>query len=58
MSELEHQRDRRKFKQNFRLAFQTERLMEQQRRNLGLPSQFKGSERFKIIPFRPHQPRD
>lgn len=55
MEHIQHQKDRRRFKQNFQLASQAERDMEAQREKLGLPTYFKGSQKFKILPFRPNQ---
>lgn len=57
--ELQHERDRKRFrKQNLRLANHTEFLMHKMRGALGLPETPKGSEKFKVIPFKPNTPRD
>lgn len=58
MSEIEHQRDRRRFRQNFKLAERAERIMEAQRKELGLPEHPKGSKRWNVSVFKPHQSRD
>lgn len=58
MGELEHQRDRRRFKQNFQLAERAERMLEIQRKELGLPVHPTGSKRWNISVFRPNQARD
>ncbi len=57
MKEIQHERDRRRFKQNMEFAKQAETDMERQREALGFP---KGHEfeRFKLLYFKPHQGRD
>lgn len=58
MIEIQHERDRKRFRQNFQIARQTEEIMRRQRKDLGLPEQPKGSKRWNVSVFRPHQPRD